>query len=190
MEDELNILLDVDGVLANFDDLCSRIVEIEFGIKIVQRPGIWDCFEFPEIKPYKKQITEFMINTPGIIRNMEWYDYAHEMVEALRKKGDVIACTDSVYPGVFTTERIMWLMDEFGFNRENIILSGKKYLIDGWMLIDDKPSNVEKWLQHHPDGVGVLWHPINRKYKLEIEDRSIAHKVINTSNYKDIIPYL
>lgn len=190
MEDELNILLDVDGVLANWGTLFISIAEREFNIKIVQHPDIWDFYEFPEVRPWKDAIMRHMISTPGLVQNMDLYPYAQDMVQALRKKGNVIACTDSAYPGPFATERVKWLMENFKFERDDIIFSRRKYLIDGWMLIDDKPSNVEKWVQHHPDSIGVLWHPPERDHKLDIEDQSIAHKILKTSNYEDLVPFL
>lgn len=189
--DEINILLDVDGVIANFDQLFTHIAKNIFDINIVQQPGVWDCCEYPEVAPFKHGIMDYIIHTPGVVRNMDPYEGAHDLVHILRQKSDnVIACTDSGYPGLFATERIIWLMEEFGFKKEDIIFSGRKYLIDAWMLIDDKPSNIEKWVRHHPDGVGVLWHPATREYKLDINDKSIRHKVLKASSYQNILQFL
>lgn len=189
--EEINILLDVDGVLANFDQLFVHIAKNIFDIKFVQHPGIWDYYEYPEVAPFKDKIMEYIVQTPGMVRGMDFYECAHDLVRVLRKEADnVIACTDSAYPGIFATERIIWLMEEFGFKREDIIFSGRKYLIDAWMLIDDKPSNIEKWVRHHPDGVGVLWHPATREYRLYISDKSISHKVLKASDYQEILKFL
>jgi|SRR5690606_1016030 len=188
MDYKKNILIDVDGVLANFDQTFINVAKNMFGINVVQHPDIWDFCEFPEIKPYKDQIMNDIIHIPGIVGNMEVYDGAKEMVQALRSKANVIACTDSAYPGIFATERVIWLMEEFNFKKEDIIFSGRKYLINARMLIDDKPSNVEKWVRHNPNGVGVLWHPATREYKLEV-DKSLEYKILKTSDYQDILKF-
>ena len=166
----LRTLIDCDGVLSNFTKMFLEVVQTQFGVEAKPSDGEnWDLFDYPEVKAIKNDVWKYILGTKGIIRGLEKFAYADELISRLREEGEVICVTSVTTGGFYADERIMWLIEEMGFERFDIILAYKKYLIDGDVFIDDKPDNVIKWADHWyhaQEGVPVLWLPPGRGFPI------------------------
>jgi len=186
----MRFLIDCDGVMAQWSKMFAKVCFDHFGIQAPIFDGEhWDIFNYPEIVANKDRIWSYILGNPGLIYNLEKYDYTDELLTKLRARGEVICVTSIVVnttdfgtpdektiPGYYADERIRWLMDKAGFSREDIILAYKKHTIEGTMLIDDKPGNVIKWADRWSDSglkVPVLWQPPEKK--MSVDDSRIFH---------------
>jgi 5'(3')-deoxyribonucleotidase len=150
------ILIDCDDVLADWATMAIGVAKL-MGIDLRESDNEnWDITGYPEIAARKDEFWNILCNTPGNIKNLKKLPYADYLVEQLRKHGRVI-CLTSVLSGVYGSERISWLIDNFDFTIHDIILAHSKYLVNGDMFIDDKPQNIIEWSNCHNDGLGILW---------------------------------
>src|SRR5690242_16199550 len=95
------ILLDIDGVVANFDKIILDYFSQNHNIKIDlgQETDLWDVSDFPEVRHLSEEVWDYILGTKDLIRNIELYPGAKDFVHNLRSLGHVIACTSSVFPG-------------------------------------------------------------------------------------------
>jgi 5'(3')-deoxyribonucleotidase len=150
------ILIDCDGVLSNFNEMALGAIKNHFNIDVTCDGMNWDYFDYPNVKSVSGQLWNYICNTPGVIRGLKKYDYADELIHRLREIGQVVCLTSIPRSKFYPGERFEWLIEELGFDRKDIILGHRKYLVNGDVLIDDKPSNVVSWAQRCY-GVPVLW---------------------------------
>lgn len=171
------ILIDCDGVLADFDAMFIGLIRDQFGIDFNPTDyDEWDYFNHPDVVNIKSDVWDRLKQTKGLIRGIKKLPYAEEMIRKLREVGKVEACTSIVSGGTYADERIMWLIEELGFDRTDIHLSYRKYRVCGNVFIDDKPENVVKWADwwYNDGNLPVLWHtPGRAKYSLN-DDRILC----------------
>lgn len=166
------ILIDCDGVLADFDGMFIGILRDHFDIEFdPSKAEEWDYFNHPDVVRVKNDVWQHILNTKGLIRGIKKLDYAEEMIRKLREVGTVEACTSVVAGGYYADERIMWLIEELGFDRRDVHLSYKKWRVCGDVFIDDKPENVIKWADEW-GAVPVLWQTPGRPV-VELDDDRI-----------------
>lgn len=198
------ILIDCDGVIANFDKMFYNVLINEFNIEFeAGKSTQWDYFNHPQVKPIKDDVWKYILGTRGLIRGIEQYDYTKEFLAKLREIGDVECVTSIVSGGYYADERIMWLIEEAGFSRYDIHLSYKKHRIKGDVFIDDKPDNVIKWAdawvtgKGHPDfipshwPIPVLWQSPGRA-PYDVNDERIFHasEIDHVVGYLSTLTYL
>jgi 5'(3')-deoxyribonucleotidase len=159
----MRVLLDVDGILANFFDAAINTIEDFTGQSYPRDLFMeWDIFSyFPD--DVKHKFFE-VCNQPGWCLNIPVYEGAKEAVEVLREKYDLyIVTTPMNHSRNWVWEREAWLKRHFDIDPDRIVHTSAKYLCLGDVLIDDKPENISKWQKEHSKGYGLLWdQPYNR----------------------------
>lgn len=148
------VLLDVDGVLANFCDLAievARTMNSCFDDMTHDDIDQWDVDltfknRLPADDPGFR--TEFWdrINSPGNILNIKPYPGAQETIKELSEFADIYYVTTPILHNLtWCYERAQWLIEKFKAKPQQIVLTWAKHLCQGEMFVDDKPSNVESW---------------------------------------------
>lgn len=152
------ILIDCDGVLANFDKAILQLLKKEFDIELdlEEYRRHWDFSEVPGLRKYKDRIRPMVEQTSGFCLNMETYPGALEFTRAVRDRGHTLLSCTSVMGGPYPSERMTWLTQR-GFHRHDVIMVYRKELIEGDVLIDDRAENIEKWAENHPNGLAIYW---------------------------------
>lgn len=144
------VLVDVDGVLFDFDRAFFSKIEEHYGIKYERAGSKFDYEDLPDWNTGFWGLCSMggFASTPGCI-----YPGAVEGVNALREIADVEVCT-SPYKGSLTWvgERDLWLKQHFGFKPEDIHYTHKKHRMIADFLVDDRAENAEQF-----PGKGVLW---------------------------------
>jgi len=136
------ILLDMDGVIANFDDWHFRLThEIE--------------------KP-----TEFLKANPLIFYGLEPYAWAHELIELLQVwTANLFICTNALTTKIADI-KLSWLINHNLLETPNVIFTENKHLFANphTILIDDYEGNVDKFREN--GGEAILFpQPWNRLAK-------------------------
>lgn len=139
-EKDFIILFDMDGILADwqkkFDDLISEhIPEVEV---IAPITNYYAQDLYPE--SHQKRIRELMM-TPGFYRELAPIAGAIEAVNRMAEKYTVFFCSAPLNGHeTCASEKVQWVREHFGFDWESkIVLANDKTLVQGDILIDDKP---------------------------------------------------
>lgn len=158
------ILLDVDGVIANFHARARRMIRERVGIDIPEDEfTTWDvCDPLPE--QWMKDEVHVGLAQPGFAATLEPYPDAHEAVRQLREIGEVLFVTTPHHRSeTWMKERERWCHEHFGAGPDEVIHAARKYAVYGRLFVDDKPKNIEQWKARHPDKTAILWdQPYNR----------------------------
>lgn len=181
-------LIDCDEVLANFNEALINIIKTQFGIEVVFDDINRDIFEYPNIKPIKEDIWEYICKTPNIVRSLNKFPYTDELLSKLRKVSDKVICVTAImksryYPG----ERFEWLIEEAGFDRRDIILCTDKQYVYGDVLIDDRPSKLIPWHDRWNKDP-VLWQSHN--WPRDSREPEIPFIMFKTGNVDNLIRYI
>lgn len=175
------ILIDIDDVIADFDgEFYSRWNKIHPDIKIIP-PEERKCFYIKDELPedYTKLIRE--INTaPGFIKSLPVIPGSVEAVKEIAGMGhSIFLCSSplNAYKNC-VEEKYEWIEEHLGFEWTlKIILTKDKTLINGDILIDDKPEvlGVAKPSWEHI----IFDKPYNRHIN--------NHRRMNWENWKKVL---
>ncbi len=156
------ILLDVDGVLANFIEANLRTLR-EIGVErehddVTQ----WYLEEALKLTSSQRARMKARWSEPGFCLDIPVYPGAVAGVEALRAIGDVYAVTAPMTSGpTWQHERTEWLVRHFDFRRNDVVQTAAKHIVGGDVLVEDKLETLRRWEIEHPAGVSVAW---DRRY--------------------------
>lgn len=152
------ILVDVDGVLANF---------IEANLRTLRTLGVhrehddvttFDLEDCLNLTAEQRARMKARWSEPGFCAAIPEYPGSRDAIEALRVVGDVYAVTAPMWSSLtWQGERAAWLVERFGFTHKQIVSTPAKHLVRGDLFIDDKTSTVETWQQAWPTCAAVLW---------------------------------
>lgn len=163
------LLLDVDGVLADFIQLFLDALLESCGIK-KKREDVtdWNIHTALGLDRKQTEATYSLLRMPGRAYSMRVYPGVVEAVQKLTTIADVYFVTSSFGSPTWDYDRTQWLAQHFGAEQGKKVaytMSGfPKYICSGDVFVDDKPANVNSWGKHNPNGVPVLWsQPYNSK---------------------------
>ncbi len=158
----MRVLVDVDGILANFVDAALDVVEEVTGRKFDHDDvHMWDITQLIECDIKKKECKKLM-DSPGFATSFAAYDGAIEAIKKIRNDYELFFVTSPMHSNrSWMPERVDWLCNKFGTNPDHVNFVKHKYIVRGDVLIDDSPTNVMEWERHNPKGLGLLW---TRKY--------------------------
>lgn len=173
----LPVLIDVDGVLADFVTPLLKACGSSLTLEQITE---YEFFTHHMSQDQRARAFE-VCDTPQFWADLPVISGAQVAVEHIRAK----------YPVVFLTQpwsgcrqwhkvRLAWLGRHFGAtHREFVPLHGSlKHLVDGLVLIEDSPANLEAWARHHPDRLSVIFNqPWNRRLVQVSEDKSTLWRV-------------
>lgn len=165
------LLLDVDGVLANFTktavDLINRMFDRSYATEQVTKFSIEDSLGLSARE--RERWTTRLTSTPGACASIEPYEGAIEAVDRLGRLLPVYAVTAPWHTSpTWVYERTMWLQRHFGIPPQRVIPTHAKYAVRGLVLVDDRLKHLESWCAENVEveayeSVGVLWRtPHNR----------------------------
>ena len=170
------VLLDVDGVVANFVDETLLKLRTEFDIYAEHDSSNWpvwsiaDYTRFTSMGPKcpSRQVINTCLsmiwNNDNFAAGISPYDGAVEGVESLMEIADVYFVTSPIWTSeTWTYDRALWLRTYFGIDNSHIIFTSSKHLVRGDIFVDDRPETVEKWKQHNSPAYAVVWNqPYNQ----------------------------
>lgn len=161
------ILLDCDGVIADFCTACFDLIERHTGDRHTHdQVTHWDLFKVVG-KGHLKPLMKEEQTKSGWCINFPMYEGAQEGVRRLEAIGDVIIVTSPMTAPHWAYERTMWLDKHFGIPKARIVHAESKHFVKGDVLIDDADENCFKWRAEHPNALTLLWDaPYNRSVDL------------------------
>ena len=152
------VLVDVDGVLANFNQLVIDAVHAFSGKRHTEEDVIrYDILSCMDVPQHLKEAVWRHVQSPGSCQSISPYPGAKEGLDSLREVADVhVVTTPLVGSHSWQSERTEWLRTHFNIHHEDVTFTHKKDLVRGDFIVDDKPEHVDR-----PGG--MLWdQPYNR----------------------------
>ena len=152
------VLLDVDGVIADFVDGYLSLVTIATG----KRFGHEDVTEFDigkalGLSDEEKRSVNALVMT-GFCSGLRPLGDAVRGVAKLREVADVYVVTSpwNSCP-TWTFEREQWLKRYVCIPHSRVLHGSAKHLVRADFLVDDKTDTLRAWGEAHPEGTAVLW---------------------------------
>jgi 5'(3')-deoxyribonucleotidase len=154
---QLPILLDCDGVLADFLTTVLREAGIDRTTKEITD---WDLRESLTADEHLRVI-RILSDSDDIARKMDVMPGAQAAVDEMRAAGFHIVVVTSPWDSNKTWEhqRRKWLATHFGVKSNNIVSTASKHLVDGAVLVDDKVQTVERWRSQRGRPAVLFRHP-------------------------------
>jgi len=179
------LLLDVDGVLADFlAPSLSILARLSGRTYVYDDFKTWDIFDTVP-REFEKPFFD-AVNQPGWCRSLPVYEGAVAGVRPLIEVTDLYVVTSPMnHVPTWMFEREGWLQEHFGVHHKRVVHTSAKFLCLGDVLVDDRPANIEAWEAEHPGGLGLLWdQPYNRGSKagLRVFDWSHVRFVVDNLN--------
>lgn len=162
------VLLDCDGILADYCTACFNLIEHHTGEKHTHDEVVhWDLFTIlgkGHLKPLMKEVAA----KSGWCLGFPVYDGAQSAVKRLEESCEVVIVTSPMTTPYWSYERTVWLEQHFGIPKGRIVHTEGKQYVQGDVLIDDSEDNCFKWHAAHPSALTLLWDaPYNREVSLE-----------------------
>lgn len=159
------ILLDVDGVLADFVAGFLALLESELGIKATrEQVAHFDIGASLGLsREHSSQVKRALGSRVGFARELDIYPGAVEGVRLLEPIADVYIVTSPWNSNpTWMHDREHWLEKHFGIPHSRVIHTSAKYRVSGDVLVDDKTDTLGKW-RDVQGGLPVQWEtPHNR----------------------------
>lgn len=156
----LRLLLDVDGVLANFVESYLDLVAIVTGRRYQpEQVTQFDIGGSLGLTPAESsEVKRLLGESQGFCLALRMYEGAQDGVARLQQLADVYIVTSpwNSCP-TWTHEREAWLKKHFKIPHSRITHTSAKYLCRGDVFVDDKVDAVIKWQSEHPTALGVVW---------------------------------
>lgn len=156
------VLLDIDGVVADFRELYVRCCNRANGTKF-QVSDLGDGYHYKDaLQLSRKQLTATWdeIKRPGMAARMELLPGAKQGVRELLSIAEVHIVTSPVTSPTWCHDRRLWIEHHFGADlASRITYTAQKHLMQGSVFVDDRITTVMSWL-HYNQGLynwGVIW---------------------------------
>ncbi|WP_075810310.1 5' nucleotidase, NT5C type [Clostridium perfringens] len=160
--ENLQLFIDLDGVVCNIDKAVATYIHKTTGIKHDWRLNFhwwWSSW-------IDRNEAEELLLQENFFYNLEPIEEAIETIDKLHEEGyEIYFLTTPQFNQYCTYEKTEWLHEHFSWFDENkhLVLTGNKKLLDGdnRLLLDDSPNNL-KW----DKGINICFdHLYNRDYK-------------------------
>ena len=137
------LLLDVDGILADFVSASIKVMTSMSGQKIVPDDIlVWEVTEILEDHSLREKCKE-EFNRAGFCSTIEVYDHAQEAVALLQERTELFFVTAPMKKNsTWMPDRVAWLEKHFSADHNHVVFANKKYVVAGDIMIDDAPKNV------------------------------------------------
>lgn len=173
-ERKLPILVDVDGVVANF---CGKVCEIikETSGREIDTKDIYTDLRVIAKEEWTHEV-ERRINEEGFAQTLEPFEDGVKAVKELMKDFNVMFLT-SPYPDSrhWYHDRYLWLKKHFDITRDDIIFARDKRFVSGITLIDDRPENILDWSSFQQESSILMLQPWN-KHLIKNDEDKLFHK--------------
>lgn len=156
LRDEFVILLDMDGVIANFNYSFNKLYQEITGVRLANP---WPSYYYINNLGNKAAVNEVW-SRPELFLNAPLYSGAKSFVQALCKLGKVFLITSpGKNTGFHGYMKWLWVQQHFPrlFDFKTFVTCSTKELVRGDFLIEDRVSTVKKWLAiNSPEGQAAL----------------------------------
>lgn len=153
------ILLDVDGVLADFCTPAMRWAHALGADPSITADTLGTYAIDSLLHHTKRERWWTRVTARGFCLSLQPYPDAKRAVSQLQMLGDVVAVTAPMHSPHWADERRVWLRDHFGFDAHDIVSTAGKYWVGGDFFADDSAVHLAKW--------SMRWNTPNRAFLID-----------------------
>lgn len=160
------VLLDCDGVLADFTSAMLQLVNVFCATTFTPA----DVTEFDFAKALKLDrghaaaVKSAIGGSPMFAANLAVYPGAVEGVRKLREVAEVYIVTSPWNSNpTWTHDRETWLKRHFDIPHQRVIHTSAKHVCAGDVFVDDKTSTLVEWCEHQRAGIAVQWQTLHNR---------------------------
>lgn len=180
----MRILLDVDGVLADFVTPALKIIntiterDCTTNAWLPEDITQYDVIRACQLTAAQAKCWQAAISAPGFCANLELYPGVLEALKVLRTIGEVVAVTTPFDNGTgqaapyWMVERYDWLLAH-GFRAREIIFTNDKSHIGGDVFVDDNAHHVDLWKYRQKNPAGAVARPYLHSRPWNLNDRDL-----------------
>lgn len=186
------VAIDCDGVLADWMGYVIPVVNILFNTNIKQSDLTgWDLYDIIDDPKAKTTLYDYL-NQTKMILDMNPYDEALRGMTALKEFADIYVVTSPMmnYPN-WILHRNKWLKTHFGIDKNHVIHTSAKHLVQADVFIDDKPENVVNWSRYGNNvySQAVLWKHDHIKFEPKLNEDFWQNdmEIIHTNDWNKIL---
>ena len=144
------LVLDVDGVLADFVGATMQFLERNYGIYHDEPLKTWDFMDTPTLRPFRR-VARGHWTTPGFVAGLQPIPGTIQVVNEARHLANVRFATSPMDSNpTWRAERNTWLAQHFGAQEGDVLHTVKKSEQPGHVFVDDKFENVVEYQLAHP----------------------------------------
>ena len=143
----LTILVDMDGIIV--DLLTPWLTRINNCCGQILTKDDITTWHMPEVKcphVFKFLDESLFLNAPAI-------PYAIQTLKTWADTHDVLLLTAPAPDPKTASAKLVWVQNHLGWGRERVILTSRKELVFGDVLIDDKPSTLLEYKRAWPNAL-------------------------------------
>ena len=151
------LLLDQDGILADTNSYLLTIVNKYYKRNYTNADhdrlfGDHTCLTEELTRPMIAKI----FNQRGFFRDLPPIKDAIESVNKLAEHYDIYVVTTPWVHNIYCySEKAAWIKEYLPFLEKKVVQTVCKEVVHGHVLVDDKMSNLQKWRERWPSGVGA-----------------------------------
>lgn len=168
MKRQTRVLLDVDGVIADFESYFLQCAACALGSPVARMAVVdaaaWEMKDRYGLSDEERwHVDKFLFTQPAV--DMPLHEGAKEFVQWALNVYDVYFVTSPLARHqTWCSDRRLWFEQRFGSKAaKRLVFTGCKHIIDGDVLVDDKLENVTGWLAGRSGAaLPVWWHPRDR----------------------------
>jgi 5'(3')-deoxyribonucleotidase len=150
------VLVDVDGVLADFSGATSRTL-VTLGGTPFKAEDVTEWDLNAHIGSHKDEMYRAW-RSKGWCSNIKPYPGAIEGIQKLQEVADVFYLTAPFYEAPhWAWERLNWLKQLMGATDYQVSFTHAKHIVQGDFMVEDRPKNIKAWADAHPDSTVVIW---------------------------------
>lgn len=173
---DLPVLVDVDGVCAEFIKKACSIIEDIHGTKIDPSKVFTEIREMAG-SSWDEQVEE-RIAEEGFAYSLDEIPNSISGIKDIMKNNEVMFLT-SPYPNSrhWFMDRFLWLKDRFDIDRDDIIFARDKRYVNGKIFIDDRWENILDWSAQNKKPAILFKQPWNLKNRKKYRDKQVDKDV-------------
>lgn len=179
------LLLDMDLILTDFNRHTVNKFNEEYGTSF--NPNDYNLYltSFYSVhESFNRDKLENIFRKEFFFSSIPVIEGAEKAVEILSKKFDTYIVTKPMSGSVYCyNEKMNWVDRYFPYLSHKVVMTGCKYLVQGNILVDDHPHNVQDWTPYNPFGTrATLEYPWSTKDTWDIIEptwKKLAENLMN-----------
>lgn len=167
-----NILLDLDGVLANFLQGAINVLNRRLDKTVTEEQFVTEFGEWGINKYFGVSLPDFWTaieSESDFWLNLKPLPWAKQLYEWLSSEYEVTIVTSPSGDPDCARQKLEWLKKHFGITPDKVFIGSRKYLMarEGNVLIDDWSENVNKFVNVGGKGICVQgnWNTLNLDFE-------------------------
>jgi 5'-nucleotidase len=189
----MRIFIDMDGVLADFDSQFNSYLS-KAGVLAKRIMSSWKLTDRIIDTNYIKSKNAYVnkiLRTPKFWENIKPIPGGADVLQRWLKDKNLeiyIATSPWISSPTCMIEKVNWIRKNIPkFPLSNIIMIAKKHMLQGEVIIDDKPSHIEEWCGEHAICFSQPW---NENVKSNVGADKSVWRAGSWNSVDDIIKYI